>query len=146
ALFVPASGAASRMFESLQTSLAEGCALEALTLRAGAGDRAAEDTLRFVRHWRELALAGELEAELARRRISAEALRVDCRPLLESLLHPPGLACSERPKALIPFHGKGPTARTALEEHLVEAAAYTTDTERRCRVHFTISREHLPGV
>jgi hypothetical protein len=146
ALFVPASGAASRMFESLQKSLDEDCALEAIALQAGAGDRAAGDTLRFLRHWEELAMADELHADLARRGVARAAWAADARPLLEALLRPAGLGYAERPKALIPFHRTGDGVRTALEEHLVEAAAYAADAAGRCRVHFTVSREHLAGV
>ncbi len=150
AVFVPASGAASRMFEALLKSLDEDCSHEALALQAGAGDRAAGDTLRFLRHWEELALADELGAELARRGIDRGIGRAawtqDARPLLEALLRPSGLGYAERPKALIPFHRAADGVRTALEEHLVEAAGYAADADRRCRVHFTLSREHLAGV
>ncbi|HNY03044.1 MAG TPA: DUF4301 family protein, partial [Bacteroidales bacterium] len=40
------------------------------------------------------------------------------------------------------FHSYSDGSRTALEEHLVEAAAYATDDRGVARIHFTISPEH----
>ncbi len=143
-VFVPASGAASRMFESLSVTLAESCLDEDLRGRAGAGDRAAADALRFLRHWEEMALAEELRTEMERCGIAHRP--EDCSPLLGALLRAPGLNYVERPKALIPFHRGDDGPRTALEEHLAEAAAYVRDQDKRCRVHFTIAPEHLTRV
>jgi hypothetical protein len=55
------------------------------------------------------------------------------------------LDLDRRPKGLIPFHSYPDRSRTAFEEHLVEAAAYTRGADGRCRLHFTVSPEHLTG-
>lgn len=143
-VFVPASGAATRMFESLLATYADDAGHEALLQRAGAGDRAAAETLRFFRRWRDLALAETLADEIAAQGVAdpgggefAEHHR-----FLEVALRRPGLGLADLPKALVPFHRTPDGARTALEEHLAEAAAYVRDAERRCRVHFTLAAEH----
>jgi len=45
-------------------------------------------------------------------------------------------------KALLKFHQYPEGARTAAEEHMVEAAEYTRDIKNKARIHFTISPEH----
>ena len=51
-----------------------------------------------------------------------------------------GLA--ERRKALIPFHAYD-GGRTPIDEHFVEAAHYVRDGGNVCRLHFTVSAEHM---
>ncbi|MDY6951644.1 MAG: DUF4301 family protein, partial [Thermodesulfobacteriota bacterium] len=46
------------------------------------------------------------------------------------------------PKGLLKFHTYGHEARTAFEEHLVEAIDYAKDDTGLCHLHFTVSREH----
>ncbi|MEI7672447.1 MAG: DUF4301 family protein, partial [Deltaproteobacteria bacterium] len=53
-----------------------------------------------------------------------------------------GLNYGSLPKALLKFHAYPEGSRTALEEHLVEAALYARDANNVSRVHFTVSREH----
>ena len=105
--FVPASGAASRLFAELR--------------RARAGGFAATDPVltRF---------------EKARRH-----LPFDCGP--SELLDRYG----DAPKALIPFHGYADgEKRTALEEHLVEAAALVGGSGS-VALHFSVAVHHRPA-
>ena len=53
-----------------------------------------------------------------------------------------GTADDDSPKWLLKFHKYPKGARTALEEHLVEAAMYAKDTDNVARLHFTIFPEH----
>ncbi len=131
-VFVPASGAASRMFPAPSAVL----------------ERAALD---FVAGLDGLALAGELRSALAAAgRPGVEECREsgDYRPLLATLLGtgPGDLGYGERPKGLIPFHRYpaegGVEVRTPFEEHLIEAAGHARDAEGRCRLHFTVAPEH----
>src|SRR5699024_432578 len=52
------------------------------------------------------------------------------------------------PKGLIPFHHYPDKTATAFEEHLYEAAAYckekkkTRKGKKKCRLHFTVAEEH----
>ncbi len=66
--------------------------------------------------------------------------------LLDFILNEKGLHYAWKPKALLKFHQYDDRARTALEEHLVEAALYAKDGNGLCRIHFTVSEEHLEPV
>ena len=58
---------------------------------------------------------------------------------MAEILSTAGLNYGHLPKALLKFHAYPEGSRTALEEHLVEAALYVQDRNRVCRIHFTVS-------
>lgn len=63
--------------------------------------------------------------------------------LLDYILSVRGLNYGWLPKALIPFHFYNEEdVRTAMEEHLYEAAHYVCGADHECNFHFTISQEH----
>ncbi len=67
--------------------------------------------------------------------------------MLRLLLEPEGLGLAKLPKALIPFHKYSEDdVRTALEEHLVEGALYCKGPEDMVHLHFTLSPQHLELV
>ena len=68
-----------------------------------------------------------------------------CTDILDYILTPKGLNYASLPKALLKFHIYPGHNRTALEEHLVEAAIYVRDARNTCRIHFTVSEEHVSG-
>ena len=117
--FVPASGAATRMFK---------------------------DLFEFVREGRRTAVVGELLAN--RRRFAfwpelrtivgddADELRTVVNIVAE------GLRYGETPKGLVSFHRYGDEVRKAVEEHLVEGAQYAA-AGGEVKIHFTVSPEHL---
>ena len=145
--FVPASGAATRMFQAL------------LTARSRAADAAA--TVEDLRDWPEypalrefmarlerFAFHPDLEAALERQGKRLQALR-DAgrfREVLDCLLNAEGLGYAGLPKGLIPFHRYPDDCRTPVAEHLVEARACVRDGDGTARVHFTISPEHRAAV
>jgi DNA-binding transcriptional ArsR family regulator len=140
--FVPASGAATRMFRALVAVRERGLAREHGTLAAAAaaGDGDAADALRFLAELPRLALAhplarhlGENPDELARRTASGPL-----EPLLAALLDAEGLDAAALPKALLAFHLEDGRDVTAFEEQLAEGLAYLTDREGRARYHFTV--------
>jgi Domain of unknown function (DUF4301) len=138
AKFVPASGAASRMFQFLLA-----CLQEDRTVSPSDGDEVGE----FLSRAREFAFAGEWREALESRGLDwppdgAHALRV--------LLTDAGLGLAQWPKGLIPFHAYDDGSRSAFAEHLHEAACLVADAQSRCAVHFTVTsearepiREHL---
>jgi hypothetical protein len=65
-----------------------------------------------------------------------------CTDILEYILTRKGLNYAWLPKALLKFHIYPGHNRTAIEEHLVEAALYVRDAKNICRVHLTVSKEH----
>jgi hypothetical protein len=144
--FVPASGAATRMFKALFAVLNEEPvpSLEQLQERAAAGDEDALGTVRFVSQAQRFAFFDQWKVGAERQGWRLEdALRAgDLERPLRVLLTEEGLGLGRLPKALIPFHRYPDHVRTALEEHLVEAAEYVRDADGVCRIHFTVSPEH----
>jgi hypothetical protein len=131
--FVPASGAATRMFKDLIAAL-QG------TDRPSADPAARE----FLTRLGEFPFAAEV-----RERSGINGLP-DSEEAERTLLHTVLVAMrfAELPKALIPFH-HGDRPRTAFEEQLLEAARYVRDARGNCRVHFTVpgdSQAHFEDV
>lgn len=126
--FVPASGAASRMFQTLFAFLAD---------PQGEGRREAEA---FAAALPRLALRQAVDEALVRRGQALAPLlaRGDLETLVGLLLEPDGLDFGARPKALIPFHDTPDGPRTALEEQLVSAVPVIAGADRLCRLHFSI--------
>jgi hypothetical protein len=160
--FVPASGAASRMFKPLLAYLERleeatagggGNALPAGSADSsgneGDADAAGSEVERFFAELPRFAFFEELAAAAAalglRLAPGAELGPAARRAVLESLLGAQGLGYAERPKGLILFHRYPEGPRTAFEEHLVEAADYARDRDGACRLHLTVSPEHEEG-
>jgi hypothetical protein len=130
--FVPASGAASRMFKDWYTSCLQG------------GFESGERAVKFLEDIRRLAFYDDLEDVVSRAGESLEDLvsSTKCVDLLEYILTPRGLNYTWLPKGLLKFHRYPGHHRTAMEEHLAEAAFYIRDGRNICRIHFTVSKEH----
>jgi len=131
--FVPASGAASRMFKSLFSALddlAEGKTEEEVLARY-------KDAREFYDRIGDFAFFGELQAAI---RNAGE--RPVLQNLLDFLLTPRGLNYGNLPKGLLLFHAYAGYCRTPFEEHLVEGAHYAKDGQQVVRLHFTVSPEH----
>ena len=143
--FVPASGAASRMFKIWQKiyhdypqtdlpqlkkliSPGDYCQLQQLITDL--------DQFAFYEHLAQVMAAAGMDLEQERRQ-----QRYD--KILAMLLTPAGLNYDALPKALIPFHRYRDHIRTPLEEHLEEAAAYAK-SPKGCRLHFTIPDGEKP--
>lgn len=143
--FVPASGAASRMFHLLLRFFQrEPFTLEDLKAEVLRGEKETGEFLRFMEEISRTAFFDELGETLSRSRLDLETLRREGRyqEILGALLLPEGLGYSRKPKGLVKFHSYSNGSRTALEEHLVEAVQYVKDRSRTCRIHFTVSEEH----
>ena len=129
--FVPASGAASRMFKDLFSFIETG-----------------EDTKFteiFFAHIHSFAFFNDLNQAVNKLYGSdIDSLLKDGRKvdIVKALLLDDGLGYGKLPKALLKFHHYEGFDRLALEEHLVEAAKYATDAEGNASLHFTLSPEH----
>ncbi|MCC6651567.1 MAG: DUF4301 family protein [Candidatus Eisenbacteria bacterium] len=145
-VFVPASGAATRMFKDLLAALASGRALEPDEVRAAAaaGDGEARALLAWVEGLPRFAFRDALAAVLRARGLDLDTVRANgpWRALLEGCLEPAGLDHARLPKALLEFHREDAAVRTAFEEQLAEAAPLARDESGLCRLHFTVSPEH----
>lgn len=136
--FVPASGAASRMFKDLHhlvnnyditLSLDEN--LKSINLTH------CRDFLNQLRH---LAFATHV---LEKTKLNQQDLDTDQGKIefIQYILSEDGLDYSNTPKALIPFHRYSNKSLSAFEEHLLEAKAYAA-LDNKADVHFTISKDH----
>ncbi len=134
--FVPASGAASRMFREWYSCFAAG----------GFADEAARTA--FAGVLKRYAFFPDLRATITAAGEDLDSLigKGEDAAILKSVLTEEGLNYGCLPKALLKFHAYPEGSRTALEEHLVEAALYARDAENVSRVHFTVSREHESAV
>lgn len=120
--FVPASGAATRMFRDL---------FEFMETREKNAT-----TAKFLSNISQFAFYDDLRQYLPENANDYET--VSC-TLTDS-----GLNYGKLPKALIAFHKYENYSRTALEEHLSEGAQYAHASDR-VRMHFTVSPEHRHG-
>lgn len=134
--FVPASGAASRMFKDLFAYL-----------DATQGHEDTPFIKQFFANLKNAAFYSDLDAACKKvHGISIEALMTANRrrDIISVLLGTEGLSYGKLPKGLLKFHSYDDGARTPAEEHLVEGALYAKDADGNVRVHFTVSPEHRP--
>ncbi len=118
--FVPASGAATRMFKSLFSFLEEG--------------KSDKSTDQFFAQLSDFAFAEDLNAILPE--------NADNQTVADYYLTRKGLEYGTLPKGLLKFHRYENESRTALEEHLVEGVTYANN-DGKVKLHFTVSPEHL---
>lgn len=144
--FVPASGAATRMFRTLLAARESAAPLErdALAARAARGDGQALELLAFADGLPRFAFFDDLARAMAAHGLDLEhALRRgELRIAIDTLLDRDGLGYATRAKAAIPFHRYVDGSRTALEEHLVETAATARAASHVVGLHFTLSPQH----
>ncbi len=138
AKFVPASGAASRMFRALLAELAAGVETrDQLVERSEAGNADAADCLAVVDGVESLALRDDLE-----RVLGGPAAEAPAAAILDGILSDAGLGYANLPKGLLAFHREDGEVRTPVHEHLFEACAYASGRGGKANLHFTVSPEH----
>ena len=147
--FVPASGAATRMFELPLWLYTHEPPMERneIARRAEAGEGKFKDLLTLIDSIDRFAFFDALRQVMAEAGLDIHGLMEGGRfeEICEYLLTPPGLNYANLPKGMLKFHRYPDGSRTAFEEHLVEAAEYDRDARGICRLHFTISPEHREG-
>lgn len=148
--FVPASGAATRMFRNLQALASKDGELtgESLTIQADNGDAAAVFGVKFFDNLQKFAFYERLKSIMSQQGINVDEIlaKGEYKAILEYLLSAKGLNYGGLPKGLIPFHKYENHSRTPFEEHIVEAIAYAQDSDKTARIHFTVSEKHLSSI
>ena len=132
--FVPASGAASRMFKNLY---------EFLSADYNEPQNAFEK--KFFDDIRKFAFYDALNRaciENEAKDIPALIALGQYKAVVSNLLESAGLNYGSLPKGLLKFHRYADGVRTPLEEHLVEGALYAAGKTGKVNVHFTVSGEH----
>ena len=126
--FVPASGAASRMFKALH-NFSEEFDPENDELRDYLDKKGDADLQRFFDHVDKLPFYKHAVNKAKKSHPDYEDLSHDHQHsiLVHTILDQDGLYLSNLPKGLVPFHKYDTHISTAFEEHLFEAAKYITE-------------------
>lgn len=133
--FVPASGAASRMFKSLY-EFKNSDFSKPLT----------HETKLFFDRLSDFAFYDDLNSksiEVFGEDIPTSLSKGLYKQIIELLLDKPYMSYGQLPKGLLKFHKQNiGVARTPIEEHLVEGALYAKNSANEVNIHFTVSPEH----
>lgn len=133
--FVPASGAASRMFKDVFSFVSADYSTPTTDFEKRYFDNISKfafyDALDETCRKNEGKGIGELMAE------------GNYKAVAENMLSSKGLNYGQLPKGLLLFHKYDDGVRTPMEEHLVEGALYAA-SNNEAHVHFTVSHEHMP--
>lgn len=134
--FVPASGAATRMFKSLFEYV-------------GSADESKipSDVDQFISNIQDFAFYSDLKDVAKSKDLDVEQLinEKKYKAIINLLLDKEGLNYGSMPKGLLKFHSYNNGVRTPVEEHLVEGISYALSDAKEVHVHFTVSPEHLEG-
>lgn len=132
--FVPASGAASRMFKNMFAFMN--------------GDHNEPQTdfeKEYFNNIEKFAFYDELNEKCKEnegKTIPKLVKEGQYKAVVRNMLLPEGLNYGQLPKGLLLFHKYPDGPRTPMEEHLVEAALYA-QSDGEANVHFTVSHEHM---
>ena len=134
--FVPASGAASRMFKNMFAFV-----------DAEYAEPQTDFEKKFFQSLDKAAFYDDLNAacqKLHGMDIEALLAEKNYKAVASAMLSKDGLNYGGLPKGLLKFHKYYEGSRTPLEEHLVEGALYAKQKDGSVNVHFTVSPEHRP--
>lgn len=137
--FVPASGAASRMFKDLYSYM-NGC----LNSKEPISTAVRDFGLQFIESLAKFPFFDELSDCLTKDGHNIDKLIKEKKhgEILQCLLTEKGLNYAQLPKGLIPFHRSEEGYRTPFIEHLVEAVHYARDDKDIVRLHFTVPYDY----
>ena len=134
--FVPASGAASRMFKDLFGFLDADYDTPKNSFEKN-----------FFAHIKTFAFYNTLN-EMCQKNEGADIGTLMAegkyKSVVENLLAEKGLNYGWLPKGLLLFHNYEEAPRAAMEEHLVEGALYAKNNDATVNIHFTVSHDHMP--
>jgi len=131
--FVPASGAASRMFSKLFAYIEEGQTgnpfyekLELLPFWDALDAWLVENTQKDTRYYE---------------------YNEDYATIVKAIIEEKGLNLASLPKALVPFHRyMNDVIRTPIDEQIIEGIRYARMPNDEVRIHFTVSPEHQEKI
>lgn len=132
--FVPASGAASRMFKNLFEFLEGNEPIPTSSFEKTFFDGL--DKFAFYADLNAICLKNEGKD------INRLLVEGDYKAVVRNLLKPEGLNYGNLPKGLLKFHKYENFSLTPAEEHLTEGFLYAKDGKGEVNIHFTVSPEH----
>ncbi len=138
--FVPASGAASRMFKFLFEFYED--AKDHYDNLDQINDN---DVKKFFIGIKKFAFYHELKSILETKNLSVDNLLQEGRfkEILRYFLFEDGMNYGQKPKGVLSFHVNKNRIITAFEEHLMEGIHYAKSHGNKVKIHFTISPEHV---
>jgi len=145
--FVPASGAATRMFKNLLYfyNKFKEIKYENIQKKTEQDDDKSKFLTIFIDGLqnKKFAFFNDLKRVMKtdNLKLEEELNKKNIKNILKYLLTSEGLNYASLPKALIKFHSYPGDDRTSLDEHLVEACEYAIGKNQKARLHFTVSPE-----
>ncbi len=141
--FVPASGAASRMFKHL-FEFRQSYKKTPEDIHLYKSDTSFNSVFNFFENINKFAFYNQLKKLMVNDGLDLDKLisDFDFNPVLDYFVTEKGMNYANRPKGLLLFHNYPDEPRLSVEEHLVEGAHYSTDKTGISRVHLTVSQEH----
>ena len=138
--FIPASGAATRMFKDLLQYLEKDECSQVPKLEDSTPP---ESIVKAWKQFHHFPFIDDLQQHFETAGIDFQNLfhTKQMRQVFQTLLQVPGLGYAHLPKALLPFHQYPEGFRTSLEEHVWEAMLYGQKTSTPIRIHLTVSAQ-----
>ncbi len=132
--FVPASGAASRMFKDMFAFINASYNVPTTDF-----EKHYFDNIEKFAYYNEL---NDVCIKNEGRSIKELIANGEYKKVVTNMLDEKGLNYGQLPKGLLLFHNYDDGVRTSMEEHLVEGALYAA-SNGEVNVHFTVSHEHI---
>jgi nicotinamide riboside kinase len=141
--FVPASGAASRMFKFLNVFLNEFDLLNE-SVNAYINRKKDNELAIFLVGMEKLPFFEAIDKKLKEELVDFESIDEDYKNyyFIKLLLSSDYFDFANKPKGILPFHNYGTYIATPIEEHLYECANYSS-SNGISHLHFTVSEIHL---
>ena len=142
--FVPASGAATRMFKHLFEFVNSYSASEEDYLNLLV-DRGPDSMFYFFENLDQFAFFSDLRLHFFNQNIDLPDLmdKKEYLKIILGVLYEDGLNYGKLPKGLIKFHKYVDFSRTAAEEHMVEGTNYCKNSNNHVCIHFTVSPDSM---
>ncbi len=139
---VPASGAATRMFQFLNTFLNE-FDIENESIHAYINRTKDNELSLFIVGLKKFPFFDEVHAELEKIYPDFNSLNSDYKNyyFIKQLLSVDSFNFANKPKAILPFHQYNNRIATPIEEHLYECVNYSS-SKGKSHIHFTVSETH----
>jgi len=137
--FVPASGAATRMFKFLHEFL-NNFNQNKQSINSYINNNKANDLFTFLVGRRDLPFYTEIMESIKKKNSdwSNKSKTEKETIFVKEVLTPSGFNYAAMPKGLVPFHKYEDYSATAFEEHLFEASVYAS-SNGKAKLHFTIA-------
>ncbi len=132
--FVPASGAASRMFKNMFAFLTADYDVPTTDFE--------KKFFAEIKHFAFYETLNKMCQDNHGKTIDQLISESNYKAVVAAMLDEEGMNYGRLPKGLLLFHNYIDGARTPMEEHLVEGALYA-ETDGEANIHFTVSHDHV---